>query len=218
MTPCVEFQSTRPTRGATRSAERVPLSLAVSIHAPHAGRDLAERCGRRRRSVSIHAPHAGRDTRALAEVGLRQVSIHAPHAGRDRGPHKRDASAMVSIHAPHAGRDPSTDAYRVSFLLFQSTRPTRGATAAETLGLFIPLPFQSTRPTRGATTAPSTPSRCTAFQSTRPTRGATPLPAGTRHAKPVAAADSLAQRTAHSGRRNTAFGPTGGHPTGIGNE
>jgi len=33
-----------------------------------------------------------------------------------------------------------------------------------------------------------------------------------------AAADSLAQRTAHSGRRDTAFGPTGGHPTGIGNE
>ena len=33
--------------------------------------------------VSIHAPHAGRDVRFKHRVELCIVSIHAPHAGRD---------------------------------------------------------------------------------------------------------------------------------------
>ena len=33
------FQSTRPMRGATKALRHVPLLPAISIHAPHAGRD-----------------------------------------------------------------------------------------------------------------------------------------------------------------------------------
>ena len=77
------FQSTRPMRGATAPYAGVLRSLRISIHAPHAGRDVAilEGCGSS--EISIHAPHAGRDCRTGAAWGSTQISIHAPHAGRD---------------------------------------------------------------------------------------------------------------------------------------
>ena len=104
----------------------------VSIHAPHAGRDLSS--FRRRANVaakmfqstrpmrgatcdsavnfvandsevSIHAPHAGRDPPSLETLRLFFVSIHAPHAGRDRHSCPMTVIIKVSIHAPHAGRD-----------------------------------------------------------------------------------------------------------------
>ena len=55
------FQSTRPMRGATVEYARVPVITRVSIHAPHAGRDLNARKEDKSNVVSIHAPHAGRD-------------------------------------------------------------------------------------------------------------------------------------------------------------
>ena len=55
------FQSTRPMRGATWASWSLRLVLAVSIHAPHAGRDVYTYVEAYSRSVSIHAPHAGRD-------------------------------------------------------------------------------------------------------------------------------------------------------------
>ena len=79
------FQSTRPVRGATGAAGGQCARLAVSIHAPRAGRDR---------------PKAG----TVAAGG--GVSIHAPRAGRDRRPlHHRQHLRLVSIHAPRAGRD-----------------------------------------------------------------------------------------------------------------
>src|ERR1039458_2743764 len=57
----VVFQSTRPTRGATSAPGRLQVLSAVSIHAPHAGRDGASMDRALGDRVSIHAPHAGRD-------------------------------------------------------------------------------------------------------------------------------------------------------------
>ena len=102
--------------------------LVVSIHTPHAGRDLMAQGERLSAVVSIHAPHAGRDQGALTERLAVVVSIHAPHAGRDRAVRvrisrsrgfqstrpmrgatlrrkERGRRKTVSIHAPHAGRD-----------------------------------------------------------------------------------------------------------------
>ena len=61
------FQSTRPMRGATRNAVNAVIDFfKISIHAPHAGRDEADRRGRRRgHRISIHAPHAGRDSKSI---------------------------------------------------------------------------------------------------------------------------------------------------------
>ena len=78
------FQSTRPMRGATFAPAVVEVLSVVSIHAPHAGRDLAFRCILCRCPVSIHAPHAGRDAPLMPNSrSIGTVSIHAPHAGRD---------------------------------------------------------------------------------------------------------------------------------------
>ena len=79
----VEFQSTRPMRGATAKVIYAIIMCHVSIHAPHAGRDHFFCAVLRLAVVSIHAPHAGRDQGGLAQPRTGKVSIHAPHAGRD---------------------------------------------------------------------------------------------------------------------------------------
>ena len=78
--------------------------------------------------ISIHAPHAGRDLYTVSCCLLWLISIHAPHAGRDfvpQSPFRGDVGfqstrpmrgatfaelahavvIVISIHAPHAGRD-----------------------------------------------------------------------------------------------------------------
>ncbi len=55
------FQSTRPTRSATCSPDPLEAAVRVSIHAPHAERDLRAGALRCLLAVSIHAPHAERD-------------------------------------------------------------------------------------------------------------------------------------------------------------
>ena len=57
------FQSTRPMRGATRRPFFRRRPCSISIHAPHAGRDLYRPRPFPRDNISIHAPHAGRDGR-----------------------------------------------------------------------------------------------------------------------------------------------------------
>ena len=129
----------------------------ISIHAPHAGRDI---------SVTRTAIHgllfqSTRPMRGATKVGaitnpVRDISIHAPHAGRDvpapcifsqhsgfqstrpiRGAtHLRYvllATASISIHAPHTGRDSTILMISSSTAAFQSTRPIRGATAEKAL-------------------------------------------------------------------------------------
>ena len=59
--PSMWFQSTRPMRGATPYVRRDRILHRVSIHAPHAGRDLVSFLPEPLHKVSIHAPHAGRD-------------------------------------------------------------------------------------------------------------------------------------------------------------
>jgi len=78
------FQSTLPMRGETsRTALFLPL-LLISIHSPHAGRDitgLAELFADQ--EISIHSPHAGRDEIKTLQPNGEPISIHSPHAGRD---------------------------------------------------------------------------------------------------------------------------------------
>ena len=100
------FQSTRPSRGATLVTLANSNSVAISIHAPLAGRDGC--CPRRSARVRHFNPRAPRGARPL----------HSLH-----------------IHQRH---------------LFQSTRPSRGATRKRAWNLSREK-FQSTRPSRGAT-------------------------------------------------------------------
>ena len=59
-----------------------------------------------------------------------KISTHAPLAGRDgQGSTGRRWTEIISTHAPLAGRDCVGLAVVTSKLIFQPTRPLRGATA-----------------------------------------------------------------------------------------
>src|SRR5581483_6346677 len=84
-------------------------------------------------------------------------------------------SAFPNCFNPRAPRGARLTAYRIFTAdgWFQSTRPTRGATAIVDADEILTA-FQSTRPTRGATLhSLDDPPGIARFQSTRPTRGAT---------------------------------------------
>ena len=56
-------------RGATRAAASVLGVSVISIHAPHAGRDIVVRVEVLvHLHISIHAPHAGRDNAFCAAL------------------------------------------------------------------------------------------------------------------------------------------------------
>ena len=146
------FQSTRPVRGATGRYGKDFLSKLVSIHAPRAGRDSLLRtiprnaecfnprapCGARPSStfilgyhklVSIHAPRAGRDSEEADKLLTKEeVSIHAPRAGRDGRTVPTAASSRSFNPRAPCGARPKSHAYANNSILFQSTRPVRGAT------------------------------------------------------------------------------------------
>ena len=194
----VEFQSTRPIRGATRPLRSNVTASAISIHAPHTGRDLwAEAKARWQAGISIHAPHTGRDwPSAVSRLMMFPFQSTRPIRGATR--------VEILFHLLNLNFNPRAPygarlIYRTviqTIARFQSTRPIRGATfrvlvIAKHIVHFNPrapygarLPvsifclissiFQSTRPIRGATRpfGRSVYQRYK-FQSTRPIRGAT---------------------------------------------
>ena len=108
--PELEFQSTRPVRGATRPGFPRYVRHQISIHAPRAGRDADQlQKLQNKLDISIHAPRAGRDRRSSRP---RPSSLYFnPRApcGARRG-RRADAfrALHISIHAPRAGRDVRT--------------------------------------------------------------------------------------------------------------
>ena len=147
-----KFQSTRPSRGATdRWWDEIEPTL-ISIHAPLAGRDrTAPFSPCRPIDFNPRAPRGARPESAARGRGTRRISIHAPLAGRDASRARRCRPLRyfnpraprgarhirlttfcnignISIHAPLAGRDPRPQHSVRESLIFQSTRPSRGAT------------------------------------------------------------------------------------------
>ena len=78
--------------------------------------------------ISIHPPHAGRDIDASRLIDTRGISIHPPHAGRDIWRRLfRCTNLYFNPPSPCGeGRDART--MRRSILIFQSTLPMRGGT------------------------------------------------------------------------------------------
>ena len=57
----------------------------ISIHAPHAGRDIGIPNANTDKRISIHAPHAGRDTYSLLKIGRTQdFNPRAPCGARQQ--------------------------------------------------------------------------------------------------------------------------------------
>ena len=103
------FQSTPPTRGATRERRRcADVVRCFNPRPPRGGRQGAGVVALVQLLVSIHAPHAGGD-----DLGCRcrgrgfRFQSTPPTRGATLGIMAGSPYAPVSIHAPHAGGDPS---------------------------------------------------------------------------------------------------------------
>ena len=129
---CRRFQSTLPLRGATRRRRPVPSGLAISIHTPLAGSDLAGHAGIAGTGISIHTPLAGSDRNVTVFVcGLYAISIHTPLAGSDMPPVTAGLNRLFQSTLPLRGAT-STRYPRHPRNRFQSTLPLRGATRGRT--------------------------------------------------------------------------------------
>ena len=170
----LRFQSTRPSRGATRRWT-MPGKITRNFN-PRAPRGARLRSGDSfGRSGVFQSTRPSRGATVFHQKNYQQqgISIHAPLAGRD--PTATSPPSFSTYFNPRAprGARPNSNIAAIIFNLFQSTRPSRGATITATgvLGLsnnfnpraprgarriWLPLTvilpeFQSTRPSRGAT-------------------------------------------------------------------
>ena len=139
-------------RGATFPCYPVHRFHGISIHAPHAGRDLAVptvinyavlfQSTRPMRGATVQEaspPCRGRDFNPRAPCGARlspslstgyctDFNPRAPCGARLNIRQIQRVELGISIHAPHAGRDLHATPPEISHAIFQSTRPMRGAT------------------------------------------------------------------------------------------
>ena len=125
----IEFQLTRPMRGATTEIAAEYFVPPISTHAPHAGRDFVGNGGTDICcAFQLTRPMRGATKRYLRRCLHNGISTHAPHAGRDMNlrlhPHK---PANFNSRAP-CGARPCSFTHSTCALAFQLTRPMRGAT------------------------------------------------------------------------------------------
>ena len=167
------FQSTRPLRGATSLSALCPPPPGISIHAPLAGRDAGLYQEGAGGAISIHAPLAGRDYFCTGMSWQdRHFNPRAPCGARHHGRPGLSGGEHFNPRAP-CGARPYQAADRLTSLIFQSTRPLRGATTAVVPSISVLCYFNPRAPCgarRERLTATLGPAK---FQSTRPLRGAT---------------------------------------------
>ena len=127
-----------------------PISLHISIHAPHARSDEVSYAQGLQQQISIHAPHARSDVDAARkEISRKAFQSTLLMRGATSSSKLMVIKAQISIHAPHARSDCLTRIRKPSHL-FQSTLLMRGATVYGLLCWSVQR-FQSTLLMRGAT-------------------------------------------------------------------
>ena len=164
--------------GARPGSEQAPgFENCISIHAPRAGRDIPQTmAGMSPAIFQSTRPVRGATGERSHEPGQGHISIHAPRAGRDHLEGNRPEGWTISIHAPRAGCDKLTGLVQGSNIIFQSTRPVRGATPIfPRCGVDRLISIHAPRAGRDAMFG-NMQTESTLFQSTRPVRGATMLP------------------------------------------
>ena len=192
------FQSTRPIRGATILHVTITLSRQnFNPRAPYGARLCPYKGVQYRQAISIHAPHTGRDviqlmrscvdylfqsTRPIRGAtsgegyqagATTNFNPRAPYGARQTRVFP-DMTCQIHFNprAPYGARPNSISTWEHT-IIFQSTRPIRGATV-KVVTLMVDAIFQSTRPIRGATISSRNKQGISSrFQSTRPIRGAT---------------------------------------------
>ena len=169
------FQPTRPLRGATIPKSVKQVSALISTHAPLAGRD--KNVSPNQSIIAVFQPTRplrGATQKHLWNKKPNKISTHAPLAGRDEKRRRIiDSTTDFNPRAPCGARR-LRRSFEIIILLFQPTRPLRGATNFINKNKGI-RKFQPTRPLRGATVIISGQTPLKRFQPTRPLRGATEL-------------------------------------------
>ena len=124
----MEFQSTRPMRGATSTNDYLRGTLRYfNPRAPRGARPYPRGSSYQRETISIHAPREGRDRKHRINTGIRIISIHAPREGRDGLAVMVVLLLMViSIHAPREGRDGDLCIYCVLYHEISIHAPREG--------------------------------------------------------------------------------------------
>ena len=126
---CSAFQSTLPARGATAAKGRDGIDIAISIHAPRTGSDMAttsaasfagnfnprsphgERQTQRRRQTgqsnfNPRSPHGERQAfRSRCNAGVNRFQSTLPARGATVKKDSSPSSSLISIHAPRTGSD-----------------------------------------------------------------------------------------------------------------
>jgi len=124
------FQSTHPTRGATRVKRCNSVNRQFQSTHPTRGATFYFQYLSLKTKISIHAPYAGCDLLVFSNV-VKPTKFQSTHPTRGATfqSYQNSQKSLISIHAPYAGCD-------ALFLLlpnvlspFQSTHPTRGATS-----------------------------------------------------------------------------------------
>ena len=120
------------------------------------------------------APCGARHHKPILHIGQQSFNPRAPCGAR------RGLGAYIALRIMFQSTRPMRGATMgvsplFRFLVFQSTRPMRGATQAFCV-VRVREGFQSTRPMRGATCVWGARINAPMFQSTRPMRGATVVP------------------------------------------
>ena len=106
LVPIIQFQSTRPSRGATSRHCSPVIRLVFQSTRPSRGATIGRVESVRLRPISIHAPLAGRDeqkNRIMSLFGY--FNPRAPRGARHSSAVSCFKSGKISIHAPLAGRD-----------------------------------------------------------------------------------------------------------------
>ena len=161
-------------RGATRDRRQCPARQGISIHAPHARSDGAEKnMERAGMEISIHAPHArsdrigveGRIQARFQSTLLMRGATWRPMPSTDWPQYFNPRSSCEERPYPQAPVTCQSTA-------FQSTLLMRGATPEAERRKWA-NEFQSTLLMRGATVPPEHWSGLILFQSTLLMRGAT---------------------------------------------
>ena len=145
------FQSTRPSRGATR-AYKLPGRRGWNFNprAPRGARPPPPPNADTMLPFQSTRPSRGA-TPAIPDSDIScRISIHAPLAGRDAFASCFVRPWRISIHAPLAGRDDVRIVFRAVAADFNPRAP-RGARPPHRLHPPWLCRFQSTRPSRGAT-------------------------------------------------------------------
>ena len=145
------FQSTRPVRGATSTAECSQRAKTVSIHAPRAGRDPAQ-MGMESRLSRFQSTRPVRGATSSLGIPRRAACFNprAPCGARPAHLMEGWADQTVSIHAPRAGRDRRCQWWADSPVRFNPRAPCGARLRTASIRL-VSVAFQSTRPVRGAT-------------------------------------------------------------------